>query len=106
MLTTVNGRVRSSRTNINGLFDTVADLLGDECKRECDVKYAGFSQEMTSKRQACKQACEENKDFRPLSGESYQFQQKKAGPEVWIAAGLGGVLLYQLFKKPRKKGRR
>jgi hypothetical protein len=54
MLTVVNGRVRSTRYKVNGFFDSVADLLGSECKRSCDIRFLND----TVARQACKDECD------------------------------------------------
>lgn len=60
VLTIVNGgmlrasgkRINSSNS-VNGFFDTFADLLGDECKRSCDLKYLSDPYA----RQDCKEDC-------------------------------------------------
>jgi hypothetical protein len=93
MLTVVNGRVRSNRIKINGLFDTFADLLGDECKRECDIKHLSDA----DSRRACKEECESNvytiPDVRTATGNT------QSQTNTILIAGAVGLGVYLLTKK-------
>lgn len=59
MLTVVNGtRTKRSRNKVNGYFDqagaAIGDLLGDECSRECDMRYLSSP----VARRECKAECD------------------------------------------------
>ena len=93
MLTVVNGRVRSNRVKINGFFDTFADLLGDECKRECDIKHLSDS----DSRQACKEECEANVYTLPDIRTAPSNTQSQTN--TILIAGAVGLGVYLLTRK-------
>lgn len=101
MLTTVNGRVSSSRKIrekirvYDGWFDTVADLMGDECKRECDVKHI----QDPELRQACKAKCP-SEQYYTVPDVRYQAGQQSlfSGQNLLIIGGVG-ALIYLITRK-------
>jgi hypothetical protein len=117
MITQINGinntGLRKS-VSVNGFFDTVANLLGDECKRSCDLKHLSDA----TARQQCKDACVTNQTTGiqyDISGQCAQMypndlnaQQdcirqayggRSRGIEQYLPYILGGVGLYLIMKK-------
>lgn len=99
MITVLNGnKLALKRTNlyypnrINGIFSTAIELLGDPCKRDCDIKHP-FNKD---KRQECKSLCPESTVGEPTGGGGY-YQQPQQNQFMqylpWIAVGVGAYLV-------------